>query len=355
MERNNQTQDIYGMKNSRFSPEERAKMVQDNEKYRESHNSQRSPKKSSAARRVSRSTSSEKPALSRNERIKTSAQNRKKQKKIQNNLIIAMLMAVAIGLIGAFLSFAMQINTIEITGSERYSDKSVLAAAGLETGDSMLLMNIAAGESRIESGLPFIENAEISRKWPDKVIITLEDAVPTLAVDTGNGYILMNNSCKVLDTDAVVVGSAALIRGVTVEKAVEGQPAVFSSEVSRESFVALCNAFAEYGIEKISEYNLTAASDIVVVIDYRIEVRLGTLAGAVQKLAFCKAVIDKTVESDSKHPMIIDVTADGKAYARRKSDNNVVFNEPTEPPAQEEQSLPSDEAVTEEETYLSVG
>lgn len=351
MERNNQTQDIHGMKNSRFSPEERARMSRENEKYRavreNTAEKKKSAKKSAAVisdkSRKNAKASSAAPA-SRNERVKNSSENRKKQKKLQNNLIIVMLLVVAVAVIGAFACFAMTINTIKVTGSERYSEKSVLTAAELSTGDSILLMNPAVLEHKIESKLPYIENAEIKRDWPDGVIVQLTDAVPAVAVDTGKGYVLMNSSCKVLDDDAVVINEAALLRGITLVDAVPGEIAEFSDNVSTEDFVKLCKAFEQYGIENISEYDLTSVSSIKVVISHRVEVQLGTLAGAPEKLAFCKAVIDQTIASDSKHPMIIDITADGKAYARRKDDNNVSFNEP-----------PSEETTAEEDTAAAVG
>jgi hypothetical protein len=369
MERNNQTQDIHGVKNSRFSPEERAQMSRDNEKYRAARDKDaqkevlRTDRPASSARnsrnaesrnkvrtehgrqtgapvsdRHERTKTSKTVPASRNERVKNSSEHRRKQKKLQNNLIIAMLLAVAVAVMGAFACFAMTINTIKVTGSERYSEKTVLTAADLGTGDSILLMNPAALEHKIESKLPYIEKAEIKRNWPDAVTIVLADAVPSLAIDTGKGYVLMNNSCKVLDDDAVAITESALIKGVGIVNAVPGEIAEFTENVSSESFERLCKAFEEYGITGITEYDLTSVSSIKVVIDYRVEVQLGTLAGAPEKLAFCKAVIDETIASDSKHPMVIDVTADGKAYARRKDDNNVSFNEP------------SSEEITEEDT-----
>ena len=368
MERNNQNQDIHGVKNSRFSPEERARMSRDNEKYRAARmaeeqeevlrtdrpvSSGRNGKgtdRANTGRRekaktsgVNASPKSEKPRASktapasRNERVKNSAENRRKQKKLQNNLIIVMLLVVAVAVIGAFACFAMTVNTITVTGSERYSEKTVLSAAEFGKGDSILLMNPAALEHKIESKLPYIEKAEITRNWPDGVTVALTDAVPSLAIDTGSGYVLMNNSCKVLDDDAVAISGAALIRGVGIVNAQPGAIAEFTENVSTENFVRLSGAFEEYGITDITEYDLTSVSNIKVIIGYRVEVQLGTLAGAPEKLAFCKAVIDETIASDSKHPMVIDVTADGKAYARRKDDNNVSFNEPVaEETAQEE-------------------
>ena len=267
-----------------------------------------------------------------------------------------MLLVVALSVIGAFACFAMTINTISISGSDRYSEKTVLEAADLETGDSILLINPAVLANKIESRLPYIEKAEIVRDWPDGVTVTLTDAVPALALDTGKGYILMSSSCKVLDDDAVVVADAAVLKGVSAVEAVPGKIAQFSEQISTEAFVALCKAFEEYGIKNISEYDLTSQSNIKVIIDHRVEVQLGTLAGAAEKLAFCKAVIDKTVESDTKHPMIINVTADGKAYARRKDDNNVSFNEPSvEESTLPEASVQPAETTTSAEDVIVVG
>lgn len=375
MERNNQSQDIHGVKNSRFSPEERARMSRDNEKYRAARMAEEQeevlrtdrpvssagrgrntdnantgrrekvrPTVSGASVKGEKARASKTAPASRNERVKNSAENRRRQKKLQNNLIIVMLLVVAVAVIGAFACFAMTINTITVTGSERYSEKTVLSAAELSKGDSILLINPAALENKIESKLPYIENAEIRRSWPDGVTVTLTDAVPSLAIDTGEGYVLLNNSCKVLDDDAVVITESALIKGIGIVNAVPGEIAEFTENVSTESFVKLCNAFEEYGITGITEYDLNSVSNIKVIIDYRVEVQLGTLAGAPEKLAFCKAVIDETIASDSKHPMVIDVTADGKAYARRKDDNNVSFNEPV-----------AEETTAEETTAEAVG
>lgn len=355
MERNNQNNTIHGMKDGRFSPEERARMARENEKYRAvskntAHTAQKKKTVKSAKTVTAEKNKKNKNSapVSRNERVKNSAENRKKQKKLQNNLIIVMLLVVALAVIGAFASFAMTVNTINVTGSERYSSKTVLEAAGLEKGDSILLMNPASLEYKIESKLPYIEKAEIKRAWPDGVVVSLIDAVPSLALDSGKGYILMNASCKVLDDDAAVVADSALLKGITAVKAVPGEIAEFSDDVSTEAFIKLCQAFNEYGIENISEYDLTSVSNIKVIIDHRVEVQLGTLAAAPEKLAFCKAVIDKTIASDTKHPMVINITADGKAYARRKDDNNVSFNEPVP----EEETVAEGSSVTEETTAV---
>lgn len=363
MDRKNQTEnDILGMKESRFSGEERARMAQERAGVRESSqkkDGQRQNARERSSERASKakdSRSRESAGQSRNDRVRSSVKQRKKEKKLQNNIIIAMLFVIAVALVGVLCVVVLKINTVEVTGTEKYSSASVLSAAGLSEGDSMVLINTNAMEAKIEMLLPYIEKAEIKRRWPDKVVVSLEDAKATLAVDTGEGYILMNNSCKILDTDAANVGTAALIKGVNVNSPEAGKTVSFEGDISTADFTRLTSAFEENKITGISEYDLTSISSIVVMIDHRIEVRLGTLAGAAEKFAFGKKVIEETVNSDSRHAILIDITNGKTAYVRQKNDNNAVFGE--EATAVPEESTSGIEEITsaaEETTAVSVG
>lgn len=353
MERKNRTEnDIIDSSQSRFSQEERARMASEHALGRRA--AQGSKKNSSLGRTVaapksgakSESTASKKKTTgkrsssaggshnsassgsSRNERVKSSSAKRKKDRKRQNYFILAMLFVLVVALIGVLSAFLLKINTVEVTGSEKYNSEEVLTAAGLETGDSMLLINANTMEEKIKFLLPYVENAEIKRVWPDKISVILEDAKPSLAIDTGKGYILLNNDCKVLEDSAAVVGvKCALIKGVSVESAEPGKTVVFSERLSTDDFVKLTKELEENEITDISCFDLTSISSIVITIDHRIEVRLGTLAGAVEKFRFGKRVIEETIASDKKHAMLIDITDDGKAYVRAKDDNNVNFGE----------------------------
>lgn len=390
---NRNDNDISGANRSRFSDEDRARIAQENagarremkrryeeikavrEKSEENTSSRRdreetktaadsvkkkksSVQKKSAGKTASKSkTASIAQSGSRNDRVKDSQQERKKHNKRNTNLIIAMFFIVALSFIVIFAAFALKVNTIEIEGTERYSDKSVTEAADFNRQISMILFNAEHTENKIETALPYIENAEIKRVWPDKLLVTLEDAVPALAVDTGKGYILMNRSLKVLDDDAVTIGEdAALIRGVSVASSVPGKIVEFADEISLEEFISLISSFEEFGIENITEYNLTLLSDVTVVLEHRVEVKLGTLVGSAKKLGFARYVIEETVNSDKKHPIIIDFTADGKAYARIKNDSNVSFEEPeTEAPETESTTAAEESSVPQDDNGFSVG
>lgn len=368
MDRKNQTEhEILNMHDSRFSGEERARMAEANSgarrrsgkngggsvnKSREKQGADSKRSASANSDRNKNAASVKKNEGSRNDKVRTSTKQRKKEKKRQNNLLAALLFISAVAAIGIACVFVLKINTVEIVnGSDTYSNASIAQHSGIEAGESMLLINTEAAKNAITTNLPFIENAVIERQWPDKVVITVEYAETAMVIDSGSGYILLSRSCKVLDNDApVFIDMAAQVKGVKVLSCVPGSRIVFDGEVDTDSLTALVDAVEENGIEKVSCYDLTKITDIVLMIDRRIEVKLGTLASAADKLGFCREVIKRTLEEDSDRAILIDITADGTAYARVKDDNHVNYGEE---PDTEETASDGGEAVTAEVTTAS--
>lgn len=362
MDRKNQTEhDILNMGNSRFSGEERARMAAEGARAarggRRQEGSRVASEKGNAGSRGrsaadDKGSGSRKTEGSRNDKVRTSTNQRKKERKRQNNLLVVLLFVAAAAAICIALVFVLKINTVEIVnGSDMYSDAQIASESGIEAGDSMLLINPAAAEQTIATALPYIEKASVERAWPDKIVITVEYAVTSLVIDTGTGYILMNDSCKVLDDNSpVFTEMAAEIKGIEVLSAQPGETISFGGSVDTHSFAGLVTSVKESGIENVTCYDLTKITDIVLMIDRRIEIKLGTLASSSEKLGFCKEVLARTLAEDSKHAIVIDFTSDGTAYARVKDDNHVNYEEIT---TTEEETTGEVLSVPEEDTTAS--
>lgn len=374
--KNRNDNEILNMGGSRFSGEERARMAQEisreRKRSRPSAAGKASPvngseRKTAAVSSKNRGSANGKGTVqkkegSRNDRVRTSTQQRKKEKKRQNNFFVAVLFLAVVAAIGIATVLLLKINTVEVVNSsDTYSDAGIIASSGIEAGDSMLLINPGAAAAAITTELPFIETAVIERQWPDKVVITVEYAETAMIIDSGTGYILLNRSCKVLDDDSpVFTEMAAQVKGVKVASAVPGQQLLLEGDIDVTSLKNLAQAAEENGIEKISCYDLTKITDVTLMVDRRIEVKLGTLASAPEKLGFCREVIKRTAGEDINHAMVIDFTADGTAYARVKKDNHVNYEEETVPevtitdePLTGQTASPGNEGAVEEETTAS--
>lgn len=354
---------IPDLEKGRLSAEERARLSEENEYSevrREKKRRETEIKASGKSKNAKRKASSNAEG-SRNDRVKSSTKQRKKDTKRQNNILVVLLFGVALAVIALVSVFVLKINTVEIENpSDLYLNASVLKQSGIEEGDSMLLVNTRKSEASIEKGLPYVENATIKRKWPDKIVITIEYAEPSMAVDTGTGYVILNSSLKVLEKDSRVLKSpAALLKGVTLSYLSEGETAEFTGNVDTDELISLAAALEESGITDISCYDLTMLSDVIITIDNRVEVKLGTLAGATEKFAFGKEVIRRTAEKDTKHPMTVDLSTENEAYVRVKNDNSVNYDsDVTETPenvlpSEQPESLPENQE--DDETKLVVG
>lgn len=339
---------IPDLEKGRLSAEERARLSEENgysEVRREKKRREEEARASGKRKKSNNKASSSGKEGSRNDRVKSSTKQRKKDTKRQNNILVVLLFGVALAVIALVAVFVLKINTVEVINpSELYKEASVLKYSEIETGDSMLLVNSRKAEESIEKSLPYIEKAEIKRKWPDKIVITLEYAEPAMAVDTGTGYVILNSSCKVLEKDsAVLKAPAALLKGVSLSYVAEGEIAEFTGKIDTDELIRLAAALEDSGISDISCYDLTMLSDVIVTIDSRVEVKLGTLAGATEKFAFGKEVIKRTAEKDTKHPMTVDLSTENEAYVRVKDDNSVDYNGAVTEPQEEN----STSAVTE--------
>lgn len=274
---------------------------------------------------------------SRNERVRTSTEKRKKDTKMKNALIVSALFTSAACIIALLCIVILKINTIEVVNNERYTAEEIINASGIKKGSSMLFVNADKISEKIEELLPYAEEAKIERQWPDKVRITIETATATFAVDTGSGYILLNDDCKVLEASAdFLVSTAATLKGISIEKCVQGKAIELNGNYKTEDIVNLISAMRDSNIGKITAMDLSDDYCAVIVLEHRIEVKLGMISGADEKLLkFAGKVIEITQETDSTHEIIIDLTGEKEAIVRSKNSNEVIFEK--EPSTEAEQ------------------
>ena len=87
------------------------------------------------------------------------------------------------GAIIAALTLFFRVDTVAVTGQERYTQEEIVAASGVEKGDNLSLLNKNAVRQRIQDALPYIERVKrINRKLPDTLLIEVEECGRPLAI-----------------------------------------------------------------------------------------------------------------------------------------------------------------------------
>jgi cell division protein FtsQ len=111
---------------------------------------------------------------------------------------------LALASIAAFAAWALfdsrllVVRSVAITGTHLVPKSEVLAVAGVEPGTPLIRVNTGQVAGRIDA-IRQVQSAQVTRSWPNQVVIVVRERTPALAVAApGGGFDL-------IDADGVIV------------------------------------------------------------------------------------------------------------------------------------------------------
>lgn len=224
----------------------------------------------------------------------------------------------------AALTLFFRVDTIVVTGEERYSKQEILDATGIQTGDNLYLMNKNDVASRMVTALPYLKNVRINRKLPDTLLIEVEECgTPMAIVQDGYAWLVSPGdraSGKLKIVDQVEAGAAAnygVIDGCALlAPSVGGQLALATEYVSQQdSLVALLRALED--AEMLDQVDGIHLDDLSVLsMDYagRFTVKMPYGADYAYKLQYLAATLADEKIQDNMTGTIDLSRDDGKAH-----------------------------------------
>ncbi|HVT75684.1 MAG TPA: FtsQ-type POTRA domain-containing protein, partial [Acidimicrobiales bacterium] len=119
----------------------------------------------------------------------------------RRRLTVVAVIAVMVGaLVGVLVSPVMAVKRVQVSGAQHTSVASLLAATGLEhRGAPMISLDRFALAQRAER-LPWVEHAEVTRKWPNTVRIRVTERTALGVIGVPNGVAVVDGTGRVLAT-----------------------------------------------------------------------------------------------------------------------------------------------------------
>ncbi len=127
------------------------------------------------------------------------------------------------------------VRSVVVSGTHLVPAGRVRAAAGIPLGEPLLRVNTAAAALRVEA-ITQVRSAQVSKSWPDRILITVEERTPVLAVarlGTAGSTSAASGGYDLIDASGVIVRTAqAKPRGMAVfwppvpVTALQGSPSV---------------------------------------------------------------------------------------------------------------------------------
>ncbi len=83
------------------------------------------------------------------------------------------------------------VSSIEVNGEKRLTDKEVLALSGIKVGDNIFAIDLKKVSERL-SAHPWIRFADVERRFPDAVVIRIEERQPVALARIGSRLFLVD-------------------------------------------------------------------------------------------------------------------------------------------------------------------
>jgi len=147
---------------------------------------------------------------------------------------------IAVGvLVGVSYTFlgpkVLVVRSVVVSGTHLVPASQVRAAAGIPLGEPLLRVNTAAAARRVEA-ITQVRSARVSKSWPDRILITVQERTPVLAVAgpgaagstsaAGGGYNLIDASGVIVRTAQAKPRGMAVFWSSVPVTALQGSPSV---------------------------------------------------------------------------------------------------------------------------------
>lgn len=222
----------------------------------------------------------------------------------RNMSLYYITLAVIVIIIFSILAVTVFFNveTVIVTGSSIYTAEEIVAASGINGGDNMIRKNMGKAEKRITEDLIYIETAEITRRFPSSLEISVTPCQETACMDNyDNGYRIVSRTGKILASSASPGSGLPIFYGTEpAEGLTEGMKFVSADENKTEVIYELMErANSEFG-SKITDYNVSDRLNISCTYEGRIEIDLGVIADIDYKYRLAENILSTKISPDAE-------------------------------------------------------
>lgn len=211
-------------------------------------------------------------------------------------LLAVLAMVAATALLCVFLLF--KVADIQVTGDPVYSPEDVLALCDYQIGDNLLFATTQDQEERLEAQLPYVEDAQVIKHFPNTLEIHITAAQAAASISSGGGWLYVSSQGKILELNAQPAAAAMEVSGFTSTATQPGQYLQAEDEAALAALEEILTALSDLGmLPQCTRLDLTDLYNITLWYQDRVQCKLGSTAELTYKLQLgYKALADPDQE-----------------------------------------------------------
>ena len=220
---------------------------------------------------------------------------RKSRRPLQVTVAVAALVATVWLLL---VSSVLGVDTVQVDGVTTLPADQVRETAGIEPGTPLLRVDVDAARARV-ARLPSVASVEVTRGWPNTVVVTVVERVPIVVVGEPGRRSLMDAEGVLFDT--VSGAPPAGVVPLDVPTPGPGDPATMAA-------LAAVEALPSDLRRDVASAAATTAEDVSLTLTDGTVVRGGGPEESDRKAAALAGLLDKLAAGDLEPATTIDVS-----------------------------------------------
>lgn len=253
--------------------------------------------------------------------------NRRRKRNMTGYYFLVALLAAGIA---ASLSVTLLFNVHEVVISgmsgSSYSEEDIIRSAGISRGDNLVRMKTDAIKEKMMDELLFIDNAEVKKSFPDKLMINVIPSIETAYVECKGGYVLISENWRIIgQTENPEKSNLVIVKGFEC-KSNEEKSFITSKDPDKdEALKNILRVIKEQDIKNMVEIDLTDKYDVVLNYDNRIKIRIEKPVDVDYKLRYAYKIITSSLR-ENKNGYLIYRNSLGYSYISDEEYNRINSN-----------------------------
>lgn len=254
---------------------------------------------------------------------------RKKHRRFSGVLLFLLAASIMLVLSTTLL---FNVENVNVTGASNYTAEEIIDASGIKAGDNLVRTASDRMASRIEEKLVYVENAEITRAFPDTLVINVEASVPAANFLCDKYVLLISSTGKVLEQLSEPKAGLLNFTGTDPKDGLLPGDVFESADEHKTTVInELMDYYAKRSekSDKVTLIDVTDRSNISYTYDDRIVVKLGTVNDIDYKMDFSRKIVTTQIGERTQGVLTILSDAKGASFLDKDSlENNArVYSE----------------------------
>lgn len=256
---------------------------------------------------------------------KNKSQNVKKNSKVNKKVlhkrkVLKFFMLIVIIIIASIIllsSSLFDLKNIYVEGNEKISDEAIISLSGLNLYENIFKLNKNSVIDKIKENA-YIENAEISRKLPSTIEISIKERKVNYMLEYANSYAYINNQGYILEITnekldlPILIGYDTDLSTTTPGNRMDIEDLKKMDTVIRIYETAKSNEIGNL----ITKINISDSKDYILILDTEGKtVHLGECADLNTRILYLKSILEKTKGKNGEIFLNMDLNTDD-AYFR---------------------------------------